>query len=68
MSFSFYQVDPVYSNFLRQSDPCIPHTSGQKVTRPFVGVSMNTVRKRFFVLNIFIINLELNFIKSVDNM
>lgn len=38
MSFSFYQVDPAYSNFLRQSDPCIPHTSGQKATRPFVGI------------------------------
>ena len=38
MSFSFYQVDPAYSNFLRQSDPCIPHTSGQKAARPFVGI------------------------------
>lgn len=38
MSFSFYQVDPAYSNFLRQSDPCIPYTSGQKATRPFVGI------------------------------
>ncbi len=38
MNFSFYMVDTEYCDFLRKSDPCVPHTMDHKSIRPFAGI------------------------------
>ncbi|MBQ7371642.1 MAG: type III toxin-antitoxin system ToxN/AbiQ family toxin [Blautia sp.] len=38
MHLSFYVVDSEYCNFLRKSDPLVPHTMDHKSSRPFVGI------------------------------
>lgn len=38
MSFSFYKVDSVYCDYLREEDPCVPYTMDKKASRPFVGI------------------------------
>lgn len=45
MNFSFYMVDPIYCDYLRKSDPCVPYTMEKKAIRPFVGIvfSINNV-------------------------
>ena len=38
MSFSFYKVDSIYCDYLREEDPRVPYTMDQKASRPFVGI------------------------------
>lgn len=38
MSFSFYQADSNYCDFLRETDPCVPYTRDEKKNRPFIGI------------------------------
>lgn len=38
MPFSFYTIDPIYCDFLRQYDCCIPHIKADKSNRPFIGI------------------------------
>lgn len=38
MSFSFYQADSNYCDFLRKTDPCVPYTRDEKQNRPFIGI------------------------------
>lgn len=38
MSFSFYQADSDYCDFLREVDSCVPYTKDEKQNRPFIGI------------------------------
>lgn len=38
MKFSFFMVDSDYCDFLRKTDPCVPHTMDHKADRPFIGI------------------------------
>lgn len=38
MNLSFYLVNSDYCEYLRKSDPCVPHTMEHKSARPFVGI------------------------------
>jgi len=48
MSLRFYQADAAYCEFLRESDPCVPHVSNEKNTRPFVGVLLIIGTLKYF--------------------
>ena len=36
----FFKVNPKYTDFLRDVDPCVPLNKGNKEARPFIGIIM----------------------------
>jgi len=48
MSLRFYQADANYCDFLRKSDPCVPHVQDDKNARPFVGVLLSIGNINYF--------------------
>ncbi|MDR3076940.1 MAG: type III toxin-antitoxin system ToxN/AbiQ family toxin [Synergistaceae bacterium] len=48
MNLSFFRADAAYCDFLRQADPCVPYVSGNKGTRPFVGILLTVNGMRYY--------------------
>lgn len=48
MSFSFYNVETAYCDYLRKADPCVPYTMDRKAIRPFVGIVFSVDRFQYF--------------------
>ena len=47
--FGLYTVKAKYTDYLRQKDPKIPYTGGNKSTRPFVGIVFQQRGFNYFV-------------------
>lgn len=48
MSFSFYQADSNYCDFLRKTDSCVPYTRDEKKNRPFIGILIKINRFNYY--------------------
>ena len=48
MRLKFYTANINYCDFLRLSDPCVPHVHDTKNTRPFVGIILSVGEFNYF--------------------